>query len=563
MTNREVARILEGIADILQIKNENPFKVKAYRNAADAVYHLQEDLLLLYRAGRLRDVPGIGKSVQAGIVEMLEKGSMSYYNRLLEEVPSGVLDMLAIPGLGPKTINLIHTSLGISSLADLEQAAREHRIRQLPGLGAKSEYNIIKGIDLLRQGGTNKVTLGLARPLALEFLQYLQRSGAVQNAALVGSIRRGKSLVGDADILVCADDLEVLRSVVEAYRGLKIIDECTSTNIKGLLRWELPFEIIRVESQDFVAAQFWTTGSKAFRETVLPGGNLQPFRGLIDETELFNKLGMQYIPPEMREAQGEIELARRYELPCLVEASDIKGDLHVHSSWSDGSTGMDEMARAARGMGYSYLAMTDHSQSLYISKGLSEERLLDQGASVVAINSQVNHFTVLKGTEVDILKDGQLDYPDEVLKNLDVVVASIHSHFKLDREAQTRRIIKAVEHPRVNIIGHLTGRLLGRRPGYELDVDRILEACAANQVALEINAHPDRLDIDERTARKAARLGVKMAVNSDAHDVIDLQLLEYGIINARRGWLTKNDIINCWELDRLRSFLKKERGFGI
>ncbi|MEN6389883.1 MAG: PHP domain-containing protein [Syntrophomonas sp.] len=559
MTNREVARVLGCIADILQIKNDNPFKVKAYRNAAEVVYHLQEDLLTLYRDGRLRDIPGVGKSVQTGIIEMLEKGSMSYYDRLLEEFPSGVLDMLAIPGLGHKTINLIYTSLGITSRSELEQAAREHRIRQLPGLGEKSEQNILKGIDLLSQGAA-KTTLGLARPLALEFLWYLERCGTVQKAALVGSVRRGKPLVGDVDVLVCANDPVALQHAVEAYPGLNKIDECSSTNIKGRLHWELPFEIIRVESEEFIASLFWTTGSKSFREAVLPGGNLQPFRDLADEAELFGKLGMQYIPPEIRENQGEIEVARRHELPCLVEACDIKGDLHVHSSWSDGRVGMLEMARAARGMGYAYLAMTDHSQSLSISKGLSEERLQAQMVSLGDINNQFKDFTILKGTEVDILKDGQLDYHDQVLKNLDIVVASIHSHFKLDREAQTRRIIKAIEHPLVNIIGHLTGRLLGRRPGYELDVNRILEACAVNQVALEINAHPDRLDIDEGTARKAVKLGVKMAVNSDAHDINDMQLLEYGIKNARRGWLTKNDIINCWEIDKLRSFLKKNGG---
>lgn len=558
MTNREVADILARIADILQIKNDNPFKVKAYKNAAWAVYHLQEDLLTLYRDGRLRDIPGVGKSVQTGIVEILEKGSMSYYDRLLEEIPSGVLDMLAIPGLGHKTINLIHTSLGITSLSELEQAAREHRIRQLPGLGAKSEHNIIKGIELLRQG-TAKTPLGSARPLALEFLHYLERTGVVKRAALVGSVRRGKPLVGDVDILVCADDPGALQYVVEVYPGLKGIDGCGAANIKGRLRGELPFEVIRVEPEEFIASLFWTTGSKAFREAALPGGDLQSFRGLADEAELFGKLGMQYIPPELRENQGEIEMALRRQLPCLVEAGDIKGDLHVHSSWSDGSMGIEDLARAALGKGYDYLALTDHSKSLFIGRGLSEERLQAQIVSLGAINDRFDNFTILRGTEVDVLKDGQLDYQDEVLKDLDVVIASIHSHFKLDREVQTRRIIKAIEHPRVNIIGHLTGRLLGRRPGYELDVDRILEACAMNQVALEINAHPDRLDIDEETARKAARLGVKMAVNSDAHDADDLQLLEYGIINARRGWLTKNDIINCWEIDKLRSFLNKEQ----
>lgn len=560
MTNREVARILAAIADILQIKDENPFKVKAYRNAAEVVSQLQEDLLPLYREGRLKDIPGVGKSVQAGIKEMLEKGSMSYYDRLLEEIPSGVLDMLAIPGLGHKTIHLLHTSLGISSLIELERAAREHRIRQLPGLGAKSELNIIKGIELLRQDA-EKADLGWARPLALQFLQYLEKTGVVQRAALVGSIRRGKPLVGDVDILVCADDREGLQNAVEAFPGLKKIDECTPTNINGRLVGELPFEIIRVTADEYTAAQFWTTGSKAFREAVLPGGNLQPLRGLSDEAELFDKLGMQYIPPEMRENQGEIEMARRYELPRLVEAGDIKGDLHVHSSWSDGGARVSEMIQAARGLGYAYLAMTDHSQSLSISRGLSEERVQAQGDSLEAINRQFEDFTVLKGTEVDILKDGRLYYRDEVLEDLDVVIASVHSHFKLDREGQTDRIIAAIKHPRVNVIGHLSGRLLGRRPGYELDIERILEACATHQVALEINAHPERLDIDEKTARRAARLGVKMAVSSDAHDVNDLQLLEYGIISARRGWLTKNDIINCWEIERLRAFFKKDGRF--
>lgn len=559
MTNREVAKILESIADILQIQNDNPFKVKAYRKAAEAVYHLQEDLRTIYRNGRLREIPGVGKTVQTGIIEMLEKGSMSYYDRLLEEVPSGVLDMLAIPGLGHKTIRLIHTRLGITSMNELEQAAREYRIRQIPGLGSKSEYNIIKGIELLRQGA-EKFSLGLARPLALEFLQYLERTGAVQRAALVGSIRRGKSMVGDVDILVCADEQSRLQNVVETYPGLRKIDDCNSTNITGHLQWNIPFEVIRVEPEEFAAYLFWTTGSKGFREAVLPGGNLEPFKGLTDEVQLFGKMGMQYIPPEMREDCGEIEMARRHELPCLVEARDIKGDLHVHSSWSDGSLGMAEMARAARNIGYLYLAMTDHSKSLAICNGLNEERLHAQGVSLEGINRQFADFTVLKGTEVDILRDGKLDYQDETLKNLDVVIASIHSHFKLSRDEQTQRIIDAVEHPRVNIIGHLTGRLLGRRPGYELNIERILEACAINQVALEINSHPDRLDIDEETARKAAGLGVKMSVNSDAHDVNDLQLLEYGIISARRGWLTKDDIINCWDFDRLRSFLLKEGG---
>lgn len=556
MTNREVSRILARIADILEIKEDNPFKVRAYRNAADVIFHLSEDLKVIYQAGRLRDIPGVGKSVQAGLEELFEKGRMNYYERLLEEVPPGVLDMLNLSGIGHKTVRLIHKHLGIESLADLEKAAREQRIRQLPGLGQQTELKIIKGLELLRKSA-ERATLGWARPLAMDLLDYLEKSAAVSRAAVVGSIRRGRALVGDIDLLVSAPDEEALKETVKTFPGLKEISCCSGSNIKGTLRWDLAFDIILVPLEDFIPALFWTTGSKSFREALLPGGRLESFKGLNSEEDIFTKMGMQYIPPEMRENQGEISLARRCRLPCLVEQQDIKGDLHVHTSWSDGSCELPELARAAREVGYKYLGITDHSKSLHISGGLSEERLLAQGSSIKALNHQLQSLALLRGIEVDILKDGQLDYPNTVLDDLELVIASIHSNFQLDKKAQTERILQAIKNPRVNVIGHLTGRLLNRRPGYEVDIDRILEAASQHQVALEINSHPERLDIDEVIAARARECGVKVAVNSDAHDLHDLSLIHYGVINARRAWLEKGDIINCWELPKLRAFLQK------
>ncbi|HWP97054.1 MAG TPA: DNA polymerase/3'-5' exonuclease PolX [Syntrophomonadaceae bacterium] len=557
MTNREVAHTLERIADILQIKDENPFKIRAYRRAADAIYHLNEDVKVLHQTGRLGEIPGVGKSVQSGITEMLEKGSLEYYERLLEEVPSGVLDMLALPGIGYKTIKTIYEGLGIDNLNDLGQAAREGKIRVLPGLGAKTEYNIIKGMELLKKG-SKRATLGLALPVGEDFLNYLRHSGVVQEAELVGSIRRGQALVGDIDVLVSTRDVGALLEKVRGYPGLKQIEANTEENIKGRLRWDLPFELIMVAEQAFAAALVWTTGSKSFREILFPEGRRQEYLGLKSETQVFEKLGLPFIPPELRENRGELEAARCGQLPQLIQEGDIQGDLHVHTRWSDGAVDLPGMAEAARNLGYSYLAITDHSQSLAISGGLSPERLHAQGQVIDALNARQPDFHILKGVEADVLKDGRLDYDAEVLKGMDMVIASLHSHFKLDREAQTERILTAIKTPGVNIIGHLTGRLLNRRPAYELDLERVLDAAAKHQMVLEINSHPDRLDVDAEIARQAKERGIKMAVNSDAHDQQELKLLRYGVINARRGWLEKKDVINCGNLDEMQAWLKKK-----
>ncbi|MGI5922271.1 MAG: DNA polymerase/3'-5' exonuclease PolX [Syntrophomonadaceae bacterium] len=559
MTNREVATILERIADIMQIKEDNSFKVRAYRQAAQSVYHLDEDIRNLYAKNRLNDIPGVGKAIEKKIADMIEKGYCELYERLKSEVPPGVLDMLAIPGLGHKTVKLIYNELGISNLDDLLQAAQQKKIRALPGLGGKTEYNIKKGIELLNQT-RGKVTLGLAYPAAQRLRDYLLSFDWVEKAEITGSVRRGKPLVGDIDILVVTHHPERIKEKIINYRDLQKILIAEDDHIKGVLRLNIEFEVIIVSAPDYYAKLLWTTGSSDHRNQLVDkyNFNINDFTGTSTEQAIYEQLNLAYIPPELRENKGELEAAEARHLPQLINLADIKGDLHVHSDWSDGAHKIQEMVEAARLMNYSYLAITDHSKSLPISGGLNEVRLAAQCKVIDEINNNSGDIFVFKGIEVDILRDGQLDFESDILDQLDIVVASVHSNFKLDREKQTQRIIKAIRNPHVNIIGHLSGRLLNRRSGYEIDTDKILHEALVNNVALEINSHPDRLDIDEDIARKARDMGVKIAINSDAHDKNDLRLQMYGVINARRGWLEKNDVINTWDKATLMQFLKKK-----
>ena len=557
MTNREIAGTLDRIADLLQMKDENPFKIAAYRKAADSIYHLNEDLHNIYQRGLLDSLPGVGKFVKSIIEELLEKGSSEYYQSLTKDIPEGVLDFLQIPGLGHKTARLIYEHLHVDNLEDLFKAAQDRKIRTVPGLGSKMEYSIIKGKELFQQS-SGKVTLGLALPVAEQLKDYLEQSPHVEKVSLVGSIRRGKPLVSDIDILVASRDFTAVKNLIKNYRGVREILEEGPDFLAGQAEWGLKFEIILVQPQDYFGALVWTTGSKEFRKRVFEGEKPDQFKDYNSEEEVFKDLHLSFIPTEMRENKGEIELASQGAIPELVDFRHIKGDLHIHSDWSDGGAKIQETVSQARSLGYSYIAITDHSKSLTISGGLNEERLSQQGKVIDALNQQMQDFHILKGIEVDILKDGSLDLSDEALAELDVVIASIHSNFRLDRDRQTDRVIQAIKNPHVDIIGHLSGRLLNRRSGYELNLEQVLEAAAKNRTALEINSHPDRLDIDEDTARKARELGIKIAINSDAHHQEDLRLLRYGILNARRGWLQPGDVLNTMEYDRLTDYLRNK-----
>ena len=557
MRNREVATVLVKIADLLQIKGDNPYKIRAYRKAAESIYHLDEDIAILYEKGRVREVSGIGDAVAAKIGEILTTGSCDYYDRLSKEIPAGLLDLLAVPGLGHKSVKLIYDNLGIDNLDDLLKAGQRGEIRNIPGLGVRSENNIIKGIAEIKQR-SNKTGLGITLPLARHFLNYLLQSSLITKAAITGSTRRGKEMVSDIDILVASNDPAALYDFIKDFPAIRQIEQVEPDLIQGELSPGIEFEVIIVAPSDYFHSLVWTTGSKEHRERLFAGVDRQDLKALPSEAEVYARLGMDYIAPELRENRGEIEAAGAGRLPDLIKLPDIKGDLHMHSNWSDGVDRIQDLAVAARSMGYEYIAITDHSKSLTISGGLSADRLEAQGKVIDALNAEATDgFRILKGIEVDILKTGELDLPDPVLKELDIVVASVHSNFKLDTDEQTQRIIEAAKNEHVDIIGHLTGRLLSRRSGYEIDVDKIIETCADYHTALEINAHPDRLDIDEHIARKAKEYGVKVAINSDAHHRNELKLMAYGVTTARRGWLETGDVLNALSLDDLLGALGK------
>lgn len=555
MTNREIARTLDHIADIFQFQEENPFKIKAYRQAANSIYHLDEDIAYLYEKGRLDEIPGVGKSIKSKIEELIEKGSLECYERLLTEVPPGLLDMLAIPGVGHKTIRVLYEQLGVTNRDELLQAAQEKRIRLLPGMGSKTEFSIIKGIEMLEQY-SQKNTLGFVLPMGQKMLAFLKDMENVKAASLAGSIRRGRPLVTDIDIVVAADDEAAVRSRLSHYRGIKQITGSEAGHIHGFLQFNIPFEVIILKPGEYCLGLFLSTGSKQHLARLFPVGTPAGLESCRSEPDIYANLGLDFIPPELREDQGELEAAAAGELPVLIERGDLQGDLHCHSGWSDGASQLAELGEAARDMGYSYLAITDHSGSLAISGGLNQERLAAQGREIDQLNQQWEDFMFLKGTEVDIFRDGSLDYDAETLEKLDVVVASIHTCFQLDREKQTQRIIQAIKDDNVDIIGHLTGRLLNRRPPYELDMEEVLATAAKSKIILEINSHPDRLDIDAQLARQARDMGIKIAINSDAHHKNDLRLIHYGIINARRGWLGKEDVINTGSREAVIAYLK-------
>ncbi|MGE5391164.1 MAG: DNA polymerase/3'-5' exonuclease PolX [Deltaproteobacteria bacterium] len=557
MTNQEVARVLRQIADILQIKDDNPFKVKAYRKAADAIYHFDEDINVLDQTGRIAEIPGVGLAVRDKVEELLRTGSLVYHEKLLQEVPIGVLAMLRLPGLGPRTVKSIYEQLSITSMDELLKAAEEHRLRALPGVGEKTELAIIKGIEEQKQS-RGKMTLGEALPLAENLLRYLLGTSPVLDGSIVGSVRRGKPLVSDIDILLATRQPDKLVPILNEYAGIKQITAIEPGHIQGQLSGEIDFEIIMVDPEYYYFVLVRATGSKAHREIIFNEQYPESFLGARGESEIYQRLGMSYIPPELRENRGEIELARTGELPQLLNLPDIRGDLHIHSKWSDGGEGIAEMAGTAVTLGYEYIAITDHSKSLSISGGLNEARLALQGREIDVLQADLP-LTILKGIEVDIMKDGALDFSDDVLAGLDLVIASIHSYFKLDKVQQTERIIKAIQNPHVDIIGHLSGRLLNRRSGYELDTLRIIEAAAEYKTVLEINAHPDRLDIDEETAIRAKEYGVKMVINTDAHHRLDFSLMRYGVMNARRAWLEPADVLNTLSKERLLGYLSSRQ----
>jgi DNA polymerase (family 10) len=568
MTNPEVCEIFQEIAEILEILGENPFKSRAYRNAARVLESANVNVQDLVREGRLEEVPGIGSALAAKIRELVTTGRLAYYEDLKQKAPRDVLEMLKIPGVGAKTVQ-VFMHHNITSLQELEAAARDQRLRELPGIGKKTEEEILHGLAAMQER-QKRWLLSVATMAVKEIGGYLAGLDKAARVEAAGSYRRGRETVGDLDFVVASDDAPaVIARFVDAPWVREVVAE-GDLKATVITVWGIQADLYVVAPSLFASTWHHFTGSKehnvALRERARQHGWKISEYGIVKEEEtltpateeeFFQLIGLSYIPPEMREGWGEIEAAERGELPRLVETGDIRGDLHVHSRASDGANTLEELAEAAMARGYRYLAVTDHSRSLAFTNGLTEERLKEQREEIDRLNRELQNFRLLAGTEVDILSDGRLDFDDRMLSQLDVVVASVHSRFRQDQETLNRRFEAVLKNEHVDIIGHPTGRLIGRRDPYALDVGRVLELAADTGTALEINANPDRLDLNDAYVRQGIDLGVRFAIDTDAHHVNSLDDMRYGMLTARRGWAQRQDVINTLPLDELEKWLQR------
>jgi len=569
MKNLEIAQIFRDIASILEIKGENVFRRRAYERAAQNIEGLSHDIEDFARQGKLQEIPGIGSDLAGKIDEFIKTGRVKAYEDLKKSIPEGLLDLLNIPSIGPKTAKLLYEKLKIKNVADLEKAIQKNRLKGIFGIKEKTVENILKGIGIVKRG-KERMTLAQAALAAEEFVKPLEKLPDVKRLSTAGSLRRQKETVRDIDILVVSDKpIKIMDAFANAPSVRDVLAE-GETKASVRTKDDVQVDCRVVENKSFGAALLYFTGSKNFniklRQMAIKKGlkineygvfKKDKFVAGRNEEEIFKLLGMQYIEPEMREDTGEIELAKKSKLPQLIEPKDIKGDLHVHSKYSDGSNSIEEMADACRKKGYSYVAITDHSQSLKIAHGLNASDLRKKKAEIDRLNKKLKGFRILFGTEVDIDSNGKIDYKDAVLKEFDVVVAAIHTGFKQSKEQLTRRIMKACANKYVHIIAHPTGRLWGTREAYDIDLDKILKTAKETNTHLEINSFPQRLDLNDLHCRQAKDMGVKLAISTDSHTTDQLEAIKFGISVARRGWLSKSDVINTLPLEKLLKELKK------
>ncbi len=567
--NREIADILYEIADLLEIKGVQ-FKPRAYRRAAQTIETLPEDIKAIYERGELQKIPGIGSSIALKIQEIIETGSLEYLEELREELPQGLRELMEIEGLGPKTALKLHRKLKISSVDELESAAKQGKIRELEGFREKTEENILQGIELYRSA-QERFLLGYMLPIAREIEEKLRNLEAVTRISLAGSIRRRKETVGDVDILVTSQEPS---KVMDVFTGLSEVRRVLArgmTKSTVVLTNNLQVDLRVVEEESFGSALQYFTGSKEhnikLRQLAIDKNWKLSEYSLLDketnkkiagknEEEIYKALGLNYIEPELRENRGEIEASLKGNLPQLIRYEEIKGDLHVHTTWSDGSYSIEEMAEAARSLGYEYLAICDHSKTLQIAHGLTEEDLHKQIKEIEKLNRRMEDFAILSGVEVNIDSDGKLDIKDDVLKDLDIVVASVHSGFKQSEKKMTERVLIAMHNDYVDVLGHPTGRIVNKRDPYQIDLSKIFEAASELRVFMEINAFPNRLDLSDLNCFKAKDYGVKISIGTDAHNRDHLRYMELGVATARRGWLEKKDVINTLDLKELRNLLE-------
>ncbi len=575
-SNQEIARILYEIGEYLDMQGVQ-FKPRAYEKVAETIESLQEEVADIYKKGGLKaveNIPGVGISIAEKIEELLKTGRLKYYEQLKKKTPVDLSSLTKIEGLGPRKIKVLYQKLKIKNLADLEKAAKAGKIAKLEGFGPKSEENILKGLEFVKGHG-GRFVLGFILPDILAIRDRLKKLKEVRRIEVAGSVRRWKETVGDADILVTSDQpkpvMDYFVSMPEVARVLAHGETKSAVKLKNGMDMDLRV----VPEESYGAALAYFTGSKdhnvALRQIAIKKSYTLNEYGLFkgkaeakgklvagrSEQEIYKALGMDYIEPEMREMKGEIALAQKGKLPKLVGYGDLQGDLQVQTDWTDGEKSIEEMAEAAMKAGLEYIAITDHTKRLAMTRGLDDKRILKQIAEIDRLNHKFKgKIRILKGSECDILKDGSLDLSDEVLAKLDVVGASVHSLFNLPRQEQTERIKKAMRNKNVDILFHPTGRLIQRREPYDVDMDEIIKTAKATGTVLEIDASPDRLDIKDEYIKRCVEAGVKMAIDSDAHNDSHFQFITYGIAQARRGWATKNDIINAWPVEKMLSFLK-------
>lgn len=569
MTNAQLAATFRQIADLLEIKGEVIYKILAYRKAAESLEGLGQSIHTVWQEGRLTQVDGVGKAIAEKIDELLTTGKLGFLDRLSAEVPPGLVEILMVPDLGPKKAAMFWKQLGITNLVELETAARAGKLRSLPGMGEKSESRIIAGIESLSRRST-RIPIGRAWPFAQELLSFLRLVPGVVSVELGGSLRRMRAMVGDLDILTAANDS---RPVITAF-----VERPDVARVLG--RGETKAS---VEFTHGIQAQLWVhppahwgtalqyaTGSKdhnvRLRELAIKQGLSLSEHALSrsdgseiycdTEQAVYAALGVPWIPPELREDRGEVQAALAGKLPQLIEVGDIRAELHAHTTWSDGKLTILELARAAAVRGLKVLAISDHTHSLGVVRGMTPEDMRQQRKEIQAAQKELgDSIRLLQGVEVEIMADGSLDYPDEVLAELDIVTASLHSSLRQPREKVTERLLKAIRNPHVDVIGHPTGRLLPNREGADLDMDAVLEAARVNGVALEINSHPARLDLEDIYARRATEMGIRLAINTDAHSHSDLELLHFGVATARRAWVEPQHVLNTWPTGHLIAWL--------
>jgi DNA polymerase (family X) len=568
--NADIANIFEEIADILEIEGANTFRIRAYRNAARLVQVLGRELRTIIDKGEdLTRLPGIGKDLAGKIEEIIETGQCRTLEKLRKSLPAGLTDLLQIPGIGPKRVHALYHELDIHTPEQLLRAAKDGRLQTLHGFGDKTSQMIIKNIEgHIKQ--KHRIKLATAAQYAEAYAAYLSKEQNIDEVIIAGSYRRCRETVGDIDILVCAQNS---KPVVEAFVAYDEVDKILvrgSQRSTVILKNGLQVDLRVVPNKSFGAALHYFTGSKAHnieirRRAQQRGLKVNEYgvfkndKQIAGKTEasVYKTVGLPWIPPELRENQGEIEAAEKGRLPHLIELSDLRGDLHAHSKATDGHQSIEAMANAAKKRGLTYLAITEHSKHLTVAHGLTAERLLKQIDEIDELNEKIEGITLLKGIEVDILEDGTLDLPDSILAKLDLVIGAVHSKFNLSRDMQTQRIIRAMQHPYFSILAHPTGRLLEKRDAYDVDMNLVIREAGKRGCYLELNAHPERLDLYDIHCQMAKAAGILISIDSDAHDINDFDNLKYGIGQARRGWLEKSDVLNTRSLKQVRNLLSK------